>query len=225
MSKHFQRLKLTLIVGLSLLNCLTLDMARSAQSQTTASAVRPRVGRPIRQGQGASRGDCPQVTVPLTALVPLTEGKTLSAHPTFWFYIPYTKSTKITVPAKFSLRDSAGNLVGHDIELSLPTTPSVIGVHLPATTTLEPMQSYRWFFAIYCTSEDQPPISVEGSVQRLSSSLVKDPPFLDVLTALAEHRLTKPQDVALLAKWKQLLNQLNFTPSELEEMTTAPLSQ
>ncbi len=252
MNNQFQQSKRSLLVGLSLLSWIVTTQPVLSHSPS---------GRPSRQADGASRGDlCPQVKVPLTALVPLAEGKTLAPHPTFWFYIPYTEanaSTQFTArnsqgkpvdtegatPAEFILQDSENKTVGQAIPASLPSSPGVVGVRLPATISLEPNQSYRWFLNIYCNGRSQPPIAVEGDVQRVthgsktpklattvdpwqaSDRYKTDGLWLDALNTLAEVRLKKPQDASLLEKWKDLLNQLQFQPSEVETMAAAPLTQ
>ena len=238
MRNSSQRLKCTLIVSLSLLTCIASLGFTPEPTLSQSSPPRPPVGRPGRQAQGGSRGGCPTVTIPLTALVPPTEGKTLAQRPTFWFYIPYTQGT---APAEFTLRDSEGNLIGKQLSVSLPVVPGVVGVRLPATVALEPGKRYRWFFNLYCTGREQPPISIEGSVERMGTSIVQpstpqDPQqalaryiaagvWLDALTTLAELRLTNPPNATLLQQWKDILNQLEFKQNELNQITASPLSR
>jgi hypothetical protein len=75
------------------------DKGRSEDPQVGAGShfsppqLHPR-GRPTgRQKPGGSKGDCPVVETPLTALIPLPDqvwGLTTQEYPTYWFYIPYT---------------------------------------------------------------------------------------------------------------------------------------
>jgi hypothetical protein len=235
MKNYSQRLKYTLVVVFSLFTNITNLIVCTQPTLSQSSTPRPKVGRPSRQAQGGSRGGCPTVKLPLTALVPLTEAKTQAQHPTFWFYVPYIQGT---APAEFTVRDSEGNLIGSQSVL-LPPVPSVIGVRLPSTIALEPDKSYRWFFNLYCTGREQPPISVEGSVQRVRASKtqlsnqdarqavaqdIANDMWLDALTSLTELRLRSPQDEALIQEWKRLLTQFEFEPSQLDEITASPLS-
>ncbi|NJR66226.1 MAG: DUF928 domain-containing protein [Leptolyngbyaceae cyanobacterium CRU_2_3] len=66
-----------------------------------------------RQRGGGSRGDCPLITQPLTALAPETVagavgGLTTEDHPTFWFYVPYALTDEH--PAEFVLLDEQINM-------------------------------------------------------------------------------------------------------------------
>lgn len=135
-----------------------------------------------RTGMG-SRNNCPAVSIPLTALAPLTRqqkvnqkpdigvvgGLTTSERPTFWFYVPYTQDNR-NLRAEFSLQDSTGEDIYRNKAIALPAKPGVIGVSLPDTVkSLEVNQSYRWYFKIRCNQQTASlPVYVEGEIQRIN---------------------------------------------------------
>ena len=130
-----------------------------------------------------SRGGCPRVTTPLTALMPVTKatssgqststtttttesvyGLTVAERPTFWFYVPYPLTS--SRPVEFVLQDENGNDVYQTQFTESGTVPGVVGLQLPPTVDpLEVGKRYRWFFLIYCNPEE--PTFVEGWVERV----------------------------------------------------------
>lgn len=138
-----------------------------------------RTGEAIR-----SRGVCPRVTTPLTALMPVTKatsggqsasttpttsesvyGLTVAERPTFWFYVPYPLTS--SRPVEFVLQDEKGNDVYQTQFTESETMPGVVGLQLPSTVDpLEVGKRYRWFFLIYCNPEE--PTFVEGWVERVA---------------------------------------------------------
>ncbi len=170
-----------------------------------------------------SRDSCPDVQIPLMALVPFKErdsaknsgnqsvseismdvwGLTTDERPNFWFYVPYTKDIA-NASAEFVLQDSQENEV-YKNAVSLPGKAGVISVNLPSTIApLEVGKTYRWFFKVNCSGAESAsiPIHVEGDVQRinLTSSLANE-----IATA-------QPQDkIAIYAEngiWFDALNLL-----------------
>ena len=137
-----------------------------------------------RTGEASrSRGVCPRVTTPLTALMPVTQGTsgrqsasttpttsesvyglTLAERPTFWFYVPYPLTSSRLL--EFVLQDEKGNDVYQTQFTASGTEPGVVGLQLPPTVDpLEVGKRYRWFFLIYCNPEQ--PTFVEGWVERV----------------------------------------------------------
>lgn len=105
----------------------------------------------------------------LTALVPvhglsdsgLVLGLTTVEHPTFWFYVPYSR----TLSAEFVLQDEAEQPV-YQTPVSLSGTPGVVSVYLPSTAPpLEIGKRYHWYFNVNC-QEQQPPVFVDGWIKR-----------------------------------------------------------
>jgi len=140
-----------------------------------------------RQGAG-TRGDCPNVSIPLTALIPLMSnnlsqkqqkpvnasttkfalGLTVSEFPTFWFYFPYAAQDVNSV--KLILLDEENNSVTKEpISINISGTPGVISVRLPATEKpLESGKYYHWYFLVDCNPQSRTDdIAVEGLVKRI----------------------------------------------------------
>ncbi len=191
-----------------------------------------------RAGMG-SRGNCPAVVSPLTALVPsqVVGGLTTSERPTFWFYIPYTQELANS-DLQFSLQDLSGNDVYRNA-LTLPAKPSVMGITLPPTVTpLQVGQTYRWYLKVRCNQQqaESVPIYVEGNIQRvnLDSSVMQQLEtannqqkiaiydqkgiWFDSLNVLAQQRLVDPSNASLAADWQSLLHSV-----QLDNVAAAPL--
>ncbi|MEO1133143.1 MAG: DUF928 domain-containing protein, partial [Cyanobacteria bacterium J06639_1] len=87
-----------------------------------------------RKGGGASRGECPAYHA-LAALVPNHQGhiwgRSASARPTFWFYIPAVSRGDLTV--EFVLQD-ADDAFAHYATSALPPGPArVLNIPMPET--------------------------------------------------------------------------------------------
>ncbi|MEQ8964087.1 MAG: DUF928 domain-containing protein, partial [Coleofasciculus sp. C2-GNP5-27] len=88
-------------------------------------------GRSGNRTGGGSRSKCPPMDFPLTALVPESNwGRTLKAHPTLWFYVPY--SPKQAPVGEFVLQDEAGNDV-YRLPFQLSQTPGLVRLSIPDT--------------------------------------------------------------------------------------------
>lgn len=175
-----------------------------------------------RFGQSCSCTDMSAKGKELAALVPnygaeesgLVWGLTTEAHPTFWFYVPYSRR----FPANLALLDETDHILS-ETQVSLTGRPGIIGVPLPSTARpLEIGKRYHWFFDIHY-QQGQPPAYVDGWIRRdklnafLKSQLWKATPkqrvsllapngfWYDALTASAEIRRTEPKNTA----WAELL--------------------
>jgi len=199
-----------------------------------------------RRYGGATRGQCPNVTPPLTALVPSTLdsssvrnvwGLTAREYPKLWFYLPYTKNSSIQ--AEFTVLDDESKDPIYTSAIALPTKPSTIGVSLPHN--IPPLQvgkKYRWFLNFYCDPQKQSvPIFVEGVIIRknpdaaLVGELQKAQPLQqvaiyasngfwhDALTTLAELRQKSPQNEIFEKEWTNLLQAIG-----LGEVANRPLA-
>ncbi|MEH2361753.1 DUF928 domain-containing protein [Nostoc sp.] len=208
----------------------------------TPARLSPVSGR--RAGMG-SRDNCPAVPTPLTALVPfqeeqkvdgqanksiigVVEGLTTSERPTFWFYIPYTKDLSNS-SAEFSLQDSAENDIYRNA-IALPSEPSVIGISLPSTASLEVDQTYRWYLKVHCNQETASiPVYVEGDIKRinLDSGVMQQLEaatnprqkiiiyaekgiWFDALNMLAQIRISHSNDASVQEDWQSLLHSINL---------------
>ncbi|BAY19992.1 response regulator receiver modulated translation initiation factor IF-2 (plasmid) [Anabaenopsis circularis NIES-21] len=180
---------------------------------------------------GAKRSSCYQVKTELTALVPFTQESatninvwslTTAAHPTFWFYIPYSQPFPFSV--EFVLQDEQSYPI-YQKAIALPKQPGIISISLPANApSLAVDKQYRWFLAVYCDKDKQSvPVYVEGVVKRVNldptiaqelqkaTSLqqfeiyAKHGIWHEALTILAQMRQQNPQDARLETLWQDLL--------------------
>ncbi|NEO82468.1 DUF928 domain-containing protein [Moorena sp. SIO4G3] len=147
----------------------------------------PERGVPGKRKAAASRGRCPQVKEPLTALVPSTPtiasdgqipltvghatrtesvfGLTVVSHPTFWFYVPYALTPDL--PLEFVLQDENYNEIYWTKFVASSSSPSVVGIELPSTvTSLEVGKQYRWYFVVKCERLGSPVVT--GWVKRMA---------------------------------------------------------
>lgn len=188
-----QQMKLTIAIALTLVSFTSYFMQVQAQpTKPVVSTVRfvppplPDRGTPSgRQRGGASRGQCPVVSKPLTALVPATQktlgrrqggspalttlesvwGLTVAEYPTLWFYVPYSLTPKL--PIEFVLQDDLGNNIYQTSFTASAKPPGIVKLRLPSTVApLEIGKMYHWYFSIYCDSDN--PVFVEGWIQRVA---------------------------------------------------------
>ncbi|MEH2287797.1 DUF928 domain-containing protein [Nostoc sp.] len=254
MNLNSQPIKLFLVVAFSctnLLVSLTPILAKPtpnrSNAKTTLAQATTFTQPPIPPGSspggrvrgGAKRGGpsgCPSPKIDLTALVPFTEeansvinvwAQTTVEHPSWFFYVPYTKDSPYTV--EFVLQDLNANQV-YKKAIALPDKPGIVPVSLPSTApTLAVGQQYRWFFTINCDKQQNaPPTYVEGVIKRvnLSQPTVKQLEtaeplkryalyaqngiWYEALTTLAQLRQKNPQDPALKAEWRNLLGSIRL---------------
>lgn len=244
MNSISQPIKLFLVLALSYTGFLTNQtwgLATPAPIKTNPQTVSfslpspppdPPPGGRVRGG--ARRDTCPQVKPELTALVPFTQeppsvtnvwGLATKAHPTLWFYVPYTKA--LAYPTEFVLQDEESNPI-YQQAIALPDKPGVISVSLPTNALpLTLSNQYRWFLTINCDQIKQsppaPPIYVEGVIKRIKLNqatieqlktatplqqvaiYAQNGIWHDALTTLAELRQQNPQDAALQTQWRDLL--------------------
>ena len=128
-------------------------------------------GRPKRTAGGASRGECQvsRVQDNLTALIPDTSvALTVSAAPTFWFYVPYTLTKNHA--AELVIKDSEENFVYHNKFSGKDIDRGITSVSVPDTVELSTDRNYKWYFVIYC--DEQNPntfVYVNGLVKRVAN--------------------------------------------------------
>lgn len=194
-------------------------LERSKQQELDFSGY----GRPGRRTGGGSRSLCPSIDPPLTALIPETNlGKTVAERPSFLFYIPY--SPQQAPDGEFVLQSEQGDDI-YRTDVTLPQTPGIVSISIPSTVKpLEISQSYRWYFKLYCESQQaSTPIFVEGWVQRVALTPTLKSQLLaakardyavyaangiwyDALTHLAQLRHTNRANPQLDLEWIDLLN-------------------
>jgi len=178
-------------------------------------------GRSGNRSGGGSRSKCPPMDFPLTALVPESNwGKTLEAHPTLWFYVPY--SPEQAPVGEFVLQDEAGNDV-YRLPFELSQTPGLVRLSVPDTQeSLKRGNWYRWYFTLYCDRDKSAsPVFAQGWIQRIPLTptlerqlnaakpredqvYVANRIWFDALTHLANLRLANSNQVTD-ADWRKLL--------------------
>ena len=163
---------------------------------------------------------CPQMKKPLLALIPQTNlGYTLASHPTFWLYIPgYSDSIN------FTLKDKDTGEEIYQTKFNVESEEGIISLKLPSfVPRLKLGKEYRWRFVFNCRNEPKN-LSVEGVVARkattenLTSQLNSAATVMEMIdiyeenglwhetiTTLGNLRRSYPDNVAIAARWKRLL--------------------
>lgn len=215
-------------------------IATKSKIQFSRPVIPPGTAPGGRRTGGGRRDNCLAVNPKLTALVPVTEvaptiqhvwGLTTVEHPTFWFYLPYTKSDSYLT--EFVLQDQDSNLL-YTKNVALPEQPGIISITIPSNIrALAVDQQYRWFLKVYCNkterAEESLPIYVEGVVRRvklnpiatqeLSTALkqqqvaiyAENGIWFQVLATLAELQKNNPQDMEMQAAWRNLLIEVGLS--------------
>ncbi|MBE9128036.1 MULTISPECIES: DUF928 domain-containing protein [unclassified Coleofasciculus] len=179
-------MRLALILSLALAGIACYPKLMQAQLtptiQNASSQQEPIVppGRPPERKPAGTRGDCEETNTSFvedfTPLLPVTDsefkfsGRTLTGHPTFWFYVPYQTSS--LSDAKFLIEEQQSQYLVYQTGVNLPTTPGFVKVSLPSTENpLQPNQAYRWQFIMYCTSDvpgdRSKTVSHQGLIERV----------------------------------------------------------
>ena len=179
-----------------------------------------------------TRGNCRKSEpnpIDLTALVPANKiARTVSEHPTFFFYLPPTKAES----AEFVLIDPSGKQI-YKQTLTVTNLSGVIGVSIPANNNVPPLEvgkKYTWNFTVICEAEDRSADLLEtGRLLRVElsadirSELEKADPrrktaiyaengiWQDALSNLAAARRDRPSDTVLDADWESLLDAVKLT--------------
>ncbi|PZV18697.1 MAG: hypothetical protein DCF22_01230 [Leptolyngbya sp.] len=181
----------------------------------TLMAKRPKNASNNFQG-GAVRGECPVGKKSLMALIPAKDiGQTTQAYPTFWFYLPFGKTTftpsgesEVTVAsAKFVLLDEDRKpVLKQPLILLLPDKEGIVKLTLPKTEkALQAGKDYQWFFSIVCDAE-QP-----SSNPTISGWLTRVPTNTK---PAKQTKTTQPQAVAKSDFWLEYLNQVATTRTQ-----------
>jgi hypothetical protein len=172
-------------------------------------------GRSGQQTAGESRGSCPQVNVPLTAIAPKSNvSKTITSHPRWWFFLPY-QSSQIS-HMEFVLQDEARNdLVRNTI--SVPETLPYLSTTIPSTHPgIKPNRWYRWYLKVYCVGKkDTVPLYVSGWVQKIQTDVSDE-------GLVVKHTLTAV-DYAQRNLWLDAINLLMKT--QISEVSAPYTSQ
>lgn len=125
---------------------------------------------------GGGLGDqavCPQKPQDLTAITPMNvHGKTLSEHPTFWFYMPYTAAEVPGGEFTVLTRDEENEI--YTTSFTLPDQSGLVSISLPASAeySLEEGQYYHWYLNLDCaaSTDSQNDLNIDGWVQRVTAT-------------------------------------------------------
>ena len=195
----------------------------------------PEQGVPGRREGGGTRGgwNCPTST---TALIPKsTMGRTISAKPTFFYYVPIALNTRV----QFELADERDKTIYKKSFQIVTGRAGIVSVSLgedPNSPALEVGKNYHWYFTIKCSpknSEEDVLVSgwinrtalapslkteLERSSDRRLSILTQQGIWYEYLTTLAQLRLSSPSDDSLALKWSEMLSSV-----ELGKISQEPL--
>lgn len=210
----------------------------------------PNRGLPRGTRQAAKRGEgCPEVKIPLTALVPISEtesgekvdwGLTSAEHPNLWFYVPYSLTDKRPGELRIKTKDENGNNIYKTLIKVTGTNPGIISISWHSTEApLKIGESYIYQLVVGCNPDEASENEfVTASIERqepsatLKSQLSKATPrqrailyaqegFWDEsLTTLGELRRANPNDASLTADWGNLLESAGL--SEIKQEPIVP---
>ena len=184
---------------------------------------------PSNTASGGTRNDSPPA---MTAVIPPTKvGRTVSARPTFFVYLPPTLSKE----AFFSLQDEQGNS-HYQTRLSISGQGGIVSVTLPENArALEIGKNYMWVFAPIQPDGILRPDNyvVTGWVKRVEATgnsasspleqaiaLAQAGIWYDTLSVLAAAKRSQPDNANLVKEWRELLEQVG-----LNAIATQPLSE
>lgn len=269
MKNHWQTIQLTTALVITFFSNFACSSAINAQLVTSSNnsinfkppPPPPDRGAAGERGGAASRA-CTNSKQSLMALVPdyqqtiksdrgekipITKiwGLTTAEYPTFWFFVPYDKSS--ITKMEFVIKDESHkpSKTIYRTLLNKPEMPGVVSVSMNKTTeALQISQKthqkiYHWFLKVRvkCNPLQAAQLqAIDGWVERVSpsSTLAKrlkaatplqqaalyaeNGIWHSALTTLASLRFTKPKDTAILADWTSLLKS-----EELDSFANYPL--
>jgi hypothetical protein len=210
-------------------------------------------GRPV-PGTTRPEAACPATAKPLMAIVANNgEDFTLSAHPTFWFYIPYRAEQLKTI--EFMLLNRNERETIYQTSIKLTDKPGLIKVTLPndSQSALAENQTYRWRLNLDCQPDRtlEPDLAIDGWVRRLPMNSQLEAQletqleaqleaqlrtttevtriyqdnhiWMDAIAHAADQHFANPTDVANYHSWRQILQTLNLSEIAEEPLTNTEL--
>jgi|GEM_PF-1533365 hypothetical protein len=232
------------------------DKGRSEDQQVgggsyfTPPQLHPRGRSTGTQRPGGSKGDCPVVEPPLTALIPQPDqawGLTTQEYPTYWFYIPYTADQIHSIRFdlwKISEKSKREKIYSSNLNLS--NIPGIVSINPrpPEAAIVLSNEAeeniYEWILIVNCDDPDTPgggnQRRVEGTIVRYNlpelDSTALDFSSLKTAQLFAEKgiwydaltiigNLRRQSDSDELKKaWQQLLESESV---QLEDITDQPI--
>ncbi|MCL1463380.1 DUF928 domain-containing protein [Argonema galeatum] len=195
------------------------------------------IGKPGRREGGGTRGPA------LTALVPPnSRGATLSAYPTFFFYVSKEedKDRKMT----FTLSDESSQKEIYKTIFTSTGPAGIVSISLPVYPNLRPLETgrsyrwtcdlsfvgsdgekalslYGWIWRINPTAELQTDLEQAASLRDRLAAYDKNNVWYDTLATLAELRRANPNDAELTAKWTALLESVGLGQNKIPTQSLA----
>ncbi len=205
----------------------------------------PQQGVPGRREGGGTRGlQCSTAPTALTALIPQsTMGQTISAKPTFFYYLPVAVDKTV----QFELADETDKTLYKKSFRMVTSRAGVVSVSLDSddnSPALEVGKNYQWYFTIKCNAKNYTTdeVLVSGWINRTALApnvkteldLAPDPAKLsifaqqglwyDYLATLAQLRMESPSDASLAIKWSALLNSVQLGKIAQEPLVPSELT-
>ncbi|MEG4054860.1 MULTISPECIES: DUF928 domain-containing protein [unclassified Microcoleus] len=203
----------------------------------------PEDGVPGRREGGGTRGlECPTATTTLTALIPQsTMGQTISAKPTFFYYLPVALDKTV----QFELADERDKTLYKKSFRMVTSRAGVVSVSLASddnSPALEVGKNYQWYFTIKCNPKNtRDDVLVSGWINRtalaptVQTELDRSPDrtklsifaqqrlWYEYLATLAQLRIDSPSDASLAIKWSALLNSVELGKIAQEPLVASEL--
>jgi hypothetical protein len=201
----------------------------------------PEQGVPGRREGGGTRGsNCPTST---TALIPKsTMGRTVSAKPTFFYYVPIALNTTV----QFELADERDKTIYKKSFQMVTSRAGIVSVSLGEdrnSPVLEFGKNYHWYFTIKCSPKNsQYDVIVSGWINRTAiaptlkteldrssehdrlSILTQQGIWYEYLTTLAQLRVSSPSDRSLALKWSEMLSSVELGKISQEPLVPSNIS-
>ena len=142
------------------------------------SAKRPYKGN---RSPGAGKGICPQVTLPLTVLMPTIPNKnkgldtwsqTAIDRPLIWVYVPYASTLGHRFDLRLKIVSDDSDAVAVERTVALPKEPRIMPISLPTDVRLEIGKNYTVELRTTCDTVNK----AQFWLQRVNSTL--DSPLL-----------------------------------------------
>ncbi len=219
-------------INTALGTALSISLLLGASPNFAALPKPPNTGTPTGNSTpGTTRPSaaCPETPKPLTAIV-ANNGKdfTLSAHPTFWFYIPYGPEQLSRL--EFLLLNGNERETIYQTNIQLTDKPGIIKITLPNEPKYELAvnQNYRWRLHLDCQQDRsiEPDLAIDGWIRRVpitdqlalqlkSSSDVAqiyrdNEIWYDAIDRLASSHFSKAPAGEISLVWQDFLERLNL---------------
>ncbi len=224
--------RLFLFLALSLLLIVFFHDLATAEEENTNQTSEKRPPPPkrippnqVQPGGGLdfARQACQNKSESLVALVPIENPVlTIQPYPSFLFYIPDV--ARAIQYGEFSLLTADEKSRIYTTAIIFQQTPGIIKIDLPTSPqyALEEGQLYHWYLTIYCQEQVNSSLDVNlninGWIERVASTperklkVAMGMPdiWYDAIAQVAEDLIISPENPTLLARWLELLNQINL---------------